>query len=109
MRADDPPLFGDTLDNKFMRPPYKRPPTDEGFRSKDPTSPGHIVQHPDELSKWNYDLGELFEIGTVFTVIAGLLNILAIFDAYGGPLVIPTDQKQTDDKTAAADKESETK
>jgi hypothetical protein len=30
----------------------------------------------------------MFEMGTVYTVIAGLLNILVVFDAYGGPLVI---------------------
>jgi len=57
---------------------------------------------------WNYDLGEMFEIGTVFTVIAGLLNILAIFDAYGGPLVIPPpeEKKKPDDK--APDNRAET-
>jgi hypothetical protein len=55
------------------------------------------VQHPDELAKWNYDLGEYFEIGTVFTVIAGLLNILAIYDAYGGPLVLPAEEEKKAD------------
>jgi hypothetical protein len=80
------PLFGD----KFMRPPYENPPPGEpAFQSPDRTNPNHSVQHPDELAKWNYELGDSFEIGTVFTVIAGLLNILAIYDAYGGPLVIP--------------------
>jgi hypothetical protein len=108
MKADKPPLFGDTLDNRFMRPPYRTPPQGGDFTSPDPTS-GNTVTHPDELSKWNYELGELFEIGTVFTVIAGLLNILAIFDAYGGPLVIPTEPKQADNKTASGEKESEAK
>jgi hypothetical protein len=46
------------------------------------------VRHPHELAKWYYDLGDMFEMGTVFTVIAGLLNVLAIYDAHGGPLVI---------------------
>jgi hypothetical protein len=106
MRNDKPPLFGSSLDNKFMRPPYKHPPAG-GFLSKDQNDPQRVVQHPDELAKWNYDLGELFEIGTVFTVIAGLLNILAIFDAYGGPLVVPLDDdKKRDDKI---DKGSETR
>jgi hypothetical protein len=108
MNSNKDPLFGNSLDNWFMRPPYKRSPTGEAFISPDPTSPGHTVEHPDELAKWNYDLDENFEIGTVFTVIAGLLNILAIFDAYGGPLVIPTEQKN-DDETAAAEKPAETK
>lgn len=83
MRHNKPPLFGDN----FMRPPYDF--QAGGFTSKDMTDPNRVVQHPDELAKWNYEQGEYFEIGTVFTVIAGLLNILAIYDAYGGPLVIP--------------------
>jgi len=98
---DQTPLFGPSLENKFMRPPYKQPPQGiAAFRSTDPSDKQNIVVHPDELAKWNYDLGEMFEIGTVFTVIAGLLNILAIFDAYGGPLVIPPleEKKEPDDK-----------
>jgi hypothetical protein len=86
----------------FMRPPYDHPPDHmkNGFWSTDQTDPNRTVQHPDELSKWNYDLGDLFELGTVFTVIAGLLNILAIYDAYGGPLVIPPpESKKKDDKS----------
>jgi hypothetical protein len=88
MDAGKTPLFGPSFDNRFLRPPYGR---DSGlvFESRDPTDPEHVVQHPDELAKWNYDLGDDFEIGTVFTLIAGLLNILVIFDAYGGPLVVP--------------------
>lgn len=30
-------------------------------------------------------LGKLVEVGTVYTMVAGLLNILAIYDAYEGP------------------------
>lgn len=101
-----PPLISDNL----MRPPHKRPPgnMERGFQSQDQTDRNRIVQHPDELAEWNYDLGEYFEIGTVFTVIAGLLNILAIYDAYGGPLVIapPEEQKKRD---KSADKSSEAK
>jgi hypothetical protein len=37
-----------------------------------------------ELAQWNHDYGDWFELGTVFTVIAGLLNLLAIYDAYQG-------------------------
>jgi hypothetical protein len=100
------PLFGPSPENMFMRPPYtqaNRPPGVTGFYSEDQSDPQHTITHPDELAKWNYDLGELFEIGTVFTVIAGLLNILAIFDAYGGPLVIPPpeENKKPDDKSTS--------
>jgi hypothetical protein len=92
LRNQKEPLVADW----FMRPPRKLPlPGTEPFTSVD--NVGNTVEHPDELSKWNYDLGDLFELGTVFTVIAGLLNILAIYDAYGGPLVIslPEDKKMT--------------
>jgi hypothetical protein len=86
MNENKGPLFG----WDFMRPPYEHAPNGEPFQSKDMSDPNHIVQHPDELAKWNYELGDYFEIGTVFTVIAGLLNILAIYDAYGGPLIVAT-------------------
>jgi hypothetical protein len=79
MRNGKPELIHDN----FMRPPRITPPANmpDGFTSGK-------VRHPDELAKWYYDLGDMFEMGTVFTVIAGLLNILAVYDAYGGPLVI---------------------
>jgi hypothetical protein len=93
-----PPLIADN----FLRPPRKFPPQGtSAFTSRD--SADNTVVHPDELAKWNYDLGDLFELGTVFTVIAGLLNILAIYDAYGGPLIIPPEEdKKKQDKTAVS-------
>lgn len=52
-------------------------------------------------------LNRYFELGTVFTMIAGLLNVLAIYDAWGGPAYIadkpkeePSDEKA--DEPAAA-------
>lgn len=33
-------------------------------------------------------LGKLVEIGKIYTTVAGLLNILAIFDAYEGPALV---------------------
>lgn len=49
-------------------------------------SSGHTVEHPNELAKWNYDAGFAFEVGTMYTVIAGLLNLIVIYDAAYGPL-----------------------
>lgn len=98
LRNHEAPLFGDN----FMRPPYDFAPPDRpgAFDSQDLSDPTRKVENPDELAKWNYEYGEYFEIGTVFTVIAGLLNVLAIYDAYGGPLVIlpPEDEKKKDDE-----------
>ena len=38
-----------------------------------------------ELDELHKQLHRYFELGTVFTMIAGLLNVLAIYDAWGGP------------------------
>lgn len=48
----------------------------------------------DELSKWHRRPNMSFEMGTVYTMIAGLLNILAICDAYAGPLLMSSDEKK---------------
>lgn len=42
-------------------------------------------EKPDELDLLHERLHRLFELGTVYTMIAGLLNVLAIYDACGGP------------------------
>lgn len=38
-----------------------------------------------DLDRAHFELGSQFELGVVFTMIAGLLNILAIYDALEGP------------------------
>jgi len=66
---------------------------------KDPLWPGVLappVVRPgqDELSERHRKLHVFFELGTVYTMIAGLLNILAIYDAWGGPVYIEADSKR---------------
>lgn len=47
---------------------------------------GYLAEPPlAELNALHAKYGKLVEVGWVYTVIAGLLNILAIFDAYEGP------------------------
>lgn len=41
----------------------------------------------EELSEWQRKLNIRFELGTLYVMIAGLLNVLAIWDAYGGPVI----------------------
>ena len=66
---------GDPMWNNFMAPP-------ERFLDKqDP-------RNDRTLAGWHRELNSDFEIGTVYTMIAGLLNLLAIFDAAAGPLPI---------------------
>jgi hypothetical protein len=78
------PLLGDV-----MRPPQMKGDFDSIDRSN------HQVKHPDEVAKWNHDSADMFEMGTVYTIVAGLLNLLVICDAFGGPLVIlPPEEKK---------------
>ena len=47
----------------------------------------------DELAQWHLNLHSYFDLGTLFTMIAGLLNVLAIYDAYAGPLLMMHDEE----------------
>lgn len=51
-----------------------------------------------DLSEWNEKSSSGFDMGTLYTMIAGLLNILVVFDAWGGPLPPPAkpQRKPTD-------------
>jgi len=57
----------------------------------------------DQLGMWHYKYGSYFDLGTVFTMIAGLLNILAIWDAFDGP-ALPAAAAGEDESTAEEEK-----
>ena len=44
------------------------------------------------------DLARNFDIGTTYTMIAGLLNVLAIYDAWGGPVWAERRKEDEDDE-----------
>jgi hypothetical protein len=77
-------MFGD-----FMAPPKNVSATDSSYDAQD-----------DELARWHHDLSSYFDLGTLFTVIAGLLNVLAIYDAYAGPVIVSEDD-ETDEQASA--------
>ncbi len=52
---------------------------------------------PPTVDKLHRRLPHLFEFGTAYTMIAGLLNILAIYDAWGGP-VFPEPEKEEEEE-----------
>lgn len=69
----------------------------------------------DQVSIWHRRLGRWFEIGTLYTMLAGMLNVLVIYDAFAGPLGTPTDedrkghrkeQKESGSKEATSKKRS---
>ena len=61
-----------------------------------PTRPV-LDDQADDVSAWYARHGAGYEMGTWYTVIAGLLNILVIYDAYGGPLAVPISGKRNKD------------
>ena len=87
--ADKGPLLSSTL----------YPPVGPERAQRDPPisidESGNQVRHPDGAAKRRYDLGFRFEVGMVYTVIAGLLNLLVVYDAHSGPL-LPEDPKGAD-------------
>ena len=66
---------------------------------------GNVTQQPNELAMWIVKYHPYFELGTVYTVIAGLLNVLVICDAAAGPLILThgKDAKEKQEKVAESD------
>jgi uncharacterized protein DUF6677 len=62
--------------------------------------------NPEQLSDWHRRLNIRFELGTLYTMIAGLLNVLAIWDAYGGPVVTEPGKPQRGPPDDKAQKQS---
>jgi len=62
--------------------------------------------YPNELALWNAEYGVRFEMGTLYTMIAGLLNILVIYDAVAGP-VLPVSRKSSKKGKEPASSEKE--
>ena len=78
------PALPAIIQNKLERNPEKEP-LANGIMAP----PSRIdAKKMDELSLWHAQYGVMFEIGTLYTMVAGLLNIVVIFDAYGGPVIL---------------------
>lgn len=63
-----------------------------------------IENEADEVAAWYARRGAGYEMGTWYTVIAGLLNILVIYDAFGGPLAVPISGRKKDGDEKEKDK-----
>lgn len=70
-------------DDFWDRPPYKQ------FRA-------------DQLSMWHHELGRFFELGTLYTVLAGMFNMLVIYDAWAGPMRMTEQEKNLSEKNSAS-------
>jgi hypothetical protein len=50
-----------------------------------------------ELNDWYKQLHRYLDLGTVYTMIAGLLNVLVVYDALAGPAPLAPDEIQKRD------------
>jgi hypothetical protein len=89
--SGQPPLWGGLM----------APPSSERTPLVDDS--GKTTTQPNELAAWIVAMHPRHELGTVFTVIAGLLNLLVICDAYAGPLVLRAPVKGEAPEGAGAD------
>ena len=82
--------------NQFQRvdsnDDYQGPTYKDGLMA--PPAGPIFLNEMDVLGMWHYEMRHKFEIGTLFCVIAGLLNLLAIYDAFVGPAILTPDQKE---------------
>ncbi len=65
---------------------FMAPPAPDGGQGGNPS-----------LATIQRQLPHYFELGTVYTMIAGLLNILAVYDACCGPVVAPAEAGKDDE------------
>jgi hypothetical protein len=64
---------------------------------QDPQS-NAFASEPSDLDRAHRELGGRFELGVVYTMIAGLLNILAVYDAFEGPAYEDEEEETQTDK-----------
>lgn len=58
---------------------------------------GQFMAKPENTNmqdEWHAETASGFDMGTLYTMIAGLLNMLAVFDAYAGPMPPPVSNKK---------------
>ncbi|HEY1599959.1 MAG TPA: DUF6677 family protein [Pirellulales bacterium] len=86
---------------------HGKEPINFGFGDKFMVPPGITkrgLDGPNELDDLQKRLNRYFELGTVYTMVAGLLNVLAIYDAWGGPAEpdMPAKKEDDDERPPAA-------
>ena len=80
----------------FMAPPIAGRPNPNGPNADQPTA--------DELNK---HLNRYFDLATFYATVAGLLNVLAIYNAWAGPVVVKPAKKADEDDNEKDNKKDE--
>ena len=71
---------------------YDGPTLKDGFMAP-PAGEMHIDTR-DTLGMWHYDMKHKFDIATLYCIVAGLLNMLVIYDAFCGPAILTPEQRE---------------
>ena len=72
---------------------YDGPTLKDGFMAP-PAGPVLTNNSPDVLGMWHFEYKYFYEMGTLYAVVAGLLNMLAIYDAFVGPMILTARQQE---------------
>ena len=83
--------------NGVMAPPIPASADPNDVNADQPTA--HTLQR---------NLHRYFDLGTTYTMIAGLLNVLVIYDAWGGPVFSETAKKDDEESPEDEDKDETT-
>jgi hypothetical protein len=46
-----------------------------------------VLQENDVLGMWHAEMRHYYDLGSLFAIVAGLLNFLVVYDAFAGPAV----------------------
>jgi hypothetical protein len=84
---------------------FMAPPQPEGFGNADDAT-ARALAHQPTLDALHFHLRGYFELGTAYTMIAGLLNILAVYDAWGGPVWPEPAKKEDEDEEEEKNEQS---
>ena len=88
---DNPPAVmpEQTLKDGFMAPPPYTP----RVKGEDREEDEEIDKDLDTLGRWHFEYRHFYELGTLYTMVAGILNLLAVYDAFCGPAILTADQR----------------
>ena len=70
---------------------YDGPSLKDGFMAP-PAGPMY-VNNRDTLGQWHAEMLHKFEIGTLYCIVGGLLNLLVVYDAFCGPAILTPEER----------------
>jgi len=79
---------------------FMAPPRPDGTELANERVKAALRDEP-SLNTLQEKLPRFFEFATVYTMVAGLLNVLAIYDAWGGPVFLEKSEEDEDDDPKA--------